>query len=149
DVGELFIGFKNTFADLFLAKLVTGLVLAACMVPYNIISSKKLGPLVDSMATMQGSPPPDPGAVFSKLFSALGAGLPILCICMIPVTYLSVNWTFTLPLIVDRQVGFWTAMKTSWKIVHKHWFHVFGLAVVIGIFNLVGFAFCCVGLLVS
>jgi hypothetical protein len=149
DVSELFIGFKGTFADLFLAKLVTGLVFSVCMIPYNITSSAKMGPLLDSMQNMQSSHAPDPGAIFSQLFSALAAGLPMFCICMIPATYLSVNWIFTLPLIVDRQVGFWTAMKVSWKIVHKHWFHVFGLAVLIGIFNLIGFAFCCVGLLIT
>jgi uncharacterized membrane protein len=146
DIGELFTGFKSTFADLFLAKLVTGIALSACMIPYNIASGAKIGALMDSMQT---SHPTDPMAVFSQMFSAMAGALPIFFICLIPITYLSVNWVFTLPLIVDRQLGFWTAMMTSWRIVHKHWFHVFGLFFLISIFNLVGFLSCCVGLLVS
>jgi uncharacterized membrane protein len=146
DIGELFIGFKSSFADLFLAKLVTGIALSVCMIPYNIASAAKIGALMDSM---QASHPTDPMAVFSQMFSALAGAFPIFLICLIPITYLSVNWVFTLPLIVDKQLGFWTAMMTSWRIVHKHWFPVFGLAVLIGIFNLLGALVCCVGLLVS
>ena len=66
---------------------------------------------------------------------------------MIPVTYLSVNWLFTQALIIDKGMDFRTAMKTSWKMVHKHWWHVFGLVVVMGLLNLAGFCLCCVGLL--
>ena len=146
DIGELFMGFKSTFADLFLAKLVTGIALSACMIPYNIATAAKMGALIDSLQTQH---PTDPTAVFSQMFSAMAGALPILCICLIPFTYLSVNWVFTLPLIVDKQVGFWTAMMTSWRMVHKHWFHVFGLVVLIGILNLLGFLVCCVGLLVT
>jgi len=63
------------------------------------------------------------------------------------VTYLSVNWQFTLPLIVDKQLPFWTAMKTSWKMVHQHWWQVFGLTVVIGLVSASGILGCCIGVL--
>ena len=85
----------------------------------------------------------------SQMFSNFGSIAPLYLVCMVPVTYLGVNWLFTLPLIVDKKMGFWTAMKTSWKMVHKHWFHVFGLMILLGIINLAGFCACCVGLLVT
>jgi uncharacterized membrane protein len=66
---------------------------------------------------------------------------------MIPVTYLSVSWLFTQALIIDKQMDFRTAMKTSWKMVHKHWWHVFGLVVVTGLLNVAGMCACCIGVL--
>ena len=45
--------------------------------------------------------------------------------CIIPGIYLAVAWTFTLPLIVDKKLDFWSAMELSRKVVTKHWFHFF------------------------
>ena len=77
----------------------------------------------------------------------LPVGLPVFLLCLVPTIYLQVRWAFTLPLIIDQQMDFWTAMKTSWKMVGKHWWQVFGLVVVIGLLNVVGICACCVGLL--
>jgi Membrane domain of glycerophosphoryl diester phosphodiesterase/GYF domain 2 len=154
DISNLFIGFKNTFSDLFILRLVTGLVLAVCMLPYSIKNAEKMAPFMEQFEHMQQtSAPANPTEMilqmFSQMSSAFMATLPIFVVCMIVATYFSVNWIFALPLIVDRQMGFWAAMKTSWKIVHKHWFHIFGLAVLIGLLDLAGGLACCVGLLVT
>ena len=45
--------------------------------------------------------------------------------CIIPGIYLAVAWMFTLPLIVDKKLDFWSAMELSRKVVTKHWFHFF------------------------
>jgi hypothetical protein len=37
----------------------------------------------------------------------------------------------------------------SWKIVHKHWFHVFGLVVLISLLNIAGVFVCCLGWLAT
>ena len=147
DVSELFIGFKRFFPDLFLGKLVTGIALSVCMFPYSIINANRMAPLMDRI--QQNPTSIQPQELFSQMFSTFGATAPIFLACMIPITYLSVNWIFTLPLIVEKQMGFWTAMKTSWKMVHKHWFHVFGLVVLMGLLNIAGLCACCVGLLVT
>ncbi len=154
DIGNLFAGFKNMFADLFILRLVTGLVLAVCMLPYSIKNAEKMAPFMEQAEHMQQtSTSADPMQIMLQMFSHIGsafmATLPLFVICMIVATYFSVNWIFTIPLIMDREMGFWTAMKTSWKIVHKHWFHVFGLAVLVGLINLAGALACCVGLLVT
>jgi membrane-anchored glycerophosphoryl diester phosphodiesterase (GDPDase) len=62
------------------------------------------------------------------------------------VFYLSTNWIFTLPLIMDKQMDFWPAMQTSWKMVNKHWWQVFGLIVLMGLLNIAGLLACCVGI---
>jgi hypothetical protein len=154
DISNLFYGFKSAFSDLFIAKLVTGLILSACMLPYSIINASKMAPFMEQFENMQQtSTPPIPSDMILRLFSQMGsvfiATLPAFVLCMIVTTYFSVNWIFIIPLIVDREMGFWAAMKTSWKIVHKHWFHVFGLAVLIGLLNLAGSLPCCIGLLVT
>ena len=83
----------------------------------------------------------------AALKSILFATGPVLLICAIPATYLSVCWEFTLPLIIDQQLEFWPAMKTSFKQVNRHWWQVFGLIIVIGLINVAGLLACCVGLL--
>jgi hypothetical protein len=146
NAGDLFSGF-NSFQDLFLGKLIPGVIGSACMLPYNIASAAKMGPIRDAL--QQNSQSANPQELFSHMISAFSSSLPIFLICMVPAMYLSVNWVFTLPLIIDKKMGFWTAMKTSWKMVHKHWFHVFGLLVVVGLLNMAGACACCVGLFVT
>ena len=142
--GDLFAGFKS-FQDLFLAKLATGLALTACMIPYNLVLAEKLGPLFDRLQeNPQAASQPD---FFTQMMPGLASTLPIMLICLIPVTYLSVNWQFVLPLVIDKKMGFWNALGMSWRMVHKHWLAIFGLVVLIGLLNLAGLCICCVGVL--
>lgn len=142
--GDVFVGFKY-FQDLFLGRLVPSFVSIILMLPYTIASARQLGPFFDQLQQNPSSMKPQ--ELFSKLFSAFGASAPVFLLCLVPVTYFSINWFFTLPLIIDKQMGFWTAMKTSWKMVHRHWFHVFGLIVLVGLINMIGLCACCVGAL--
>jgi uncharacterized membrane protein len=68
-------------------------------------------------------------------------------VCLLPMIFLTVNWIFTLPLIVDKRMDFWPAMQTSWKMVRKHWWHLFGLVLLVGLINFAGVLLCCVGLI--
>jgi len=71
----------------------------------------------------------------------------LLIIGLIPATYILVSWTFTLPLIVDKQMGVWTAITTGWRMVNKHWFHVFGLIILMSLVNIPGACMCGIGIL--
>jgi hypothetical protein len=144
--GDLLVGFKK-FHDLFLGKLIPGLIGSACMMPYNLANASKMAPLMDGIRQNPSSL--NPQELISQMISAFTSTLPIFLICMIPAMYFSVNWQFTLPLIIDKDMGFWTAIKVSWKMVHKHWFHLFGLLVLVGLLNIAGGCACCVGLLVT
>jgi uncharacterized protein DUF4339 len=103
---------------------------------------------------------PDIGAAFSGFSSSFGqlvlAGLVTGCLtligcalCILPGIYLSVSWYFTVPLVVDKQLGFWEAMELSRKAVAKHWFHAFGLILVISLVAAVGVIGCCIGVFVT
>ena len=73
--------------------------------------------------------------------------LPILLVCLIPLTYLTTCWQFTLPLIIDKQLSLGAAMKTSWQQVNRHWWHVFGLTMLAYLIVFLGVLGCGVGIL--
>ncbi|HEY5296617.1 MAG TPA: glycerophosphoryl diester phosphodiesterase membrane domain-containing protein [Verrucomicrobiae bacterium] len=145
-VGNVFAGFQKCFSQLFLGYLVVILITGLCMMPFKYIQAVKLDPL---FAQLKNSPSADALNLLPQIGSAFISILPVLFICMIPMMYLSVNWWFTQPLIIDKQMDFWTAMKASWKMVGKHWWQVFGLVVLIGLLNVAGVLACGVGWLIT
>lgn len=46
---------------------------------------------------------------------------------IIPGVYLSLAYMFTVPLVVEKNLGIWDAMETSRKAVTSHWFKLFFL----------------------
>ena len=146
EIGDIFSGFRRAFAHLFLATLVQSLLIGLCLLPFIIMFIVKIIPLAGHLQHLQPGTPPDHDTIVA-LESVLLACLPVLLVCAIPATYLAVCWKFTLPLIMDRPMDFWTAMGTSRKMVNKHWWLVFGLVVLISLLNLAGLCFCCVGVL--
>ena len=145
-VGDVFAGFRLAFAQLFLGYLVKGLLAGLCLIPFAAVLAVKLIPVVAHLhsatpnhAEMQNLIP--------VLKGILVTCLPVLFVCLIPMIYLQTSWVFTLPLIIDKQMGFWSAMKASWKRVNKHWWHVFGLLILMGLINFGGLLLCCVGVL--
>lgn len=117
-------GAKKGFLQLFLGQLVTSLFVGLCMLPALIAAVVAIVPM---MINHQTQPQ------FGPLVVAGGLALLALPV----VIWLTTNWLFTLPLIVDRNMEFWPAMKTSWRQVSRHWWSVFGLLVVIGLIGMV------------
>ncbi|MGA3163775.1 MAG: hypothetical protein ABSD77_06215 [Verrucomicrobiota bacterium] len=70
-------------------------------------------------------------------------------LCLIPGIYLAVAWFFSIPLVIDRQMGFWQAMELSRKMVNKHWFLVFAFLLVYGLLSMAGIIACCIGIFVT
>lgn len=141
-IGEIFIGFQKAFSQLFLGNLVVAFFIGLCLIPFHIAYFGKMGPLLEQL---QHTTPTDAQQAMSQFWPAMLGTLPVLGICLIPMTYLTINWQFTLPLIIDKQMNFWDAMKASWKKVHRHWWYVFGFFVIIGLINMAGVLVCCVG----
>ena len=61
--------------------------------------------------------------------------------------YLFVAWLFTLPLVIDKRLDFWPAMRLSRKTITKHWWKFLGFLLVLALLNLAGFLAFCVGAL--
>jgi len=144
DMADLFAGFQRNFSNLALGYFVVAMVTGALMVPYNLRCIERMLPILTHMQNMQ---PTEVQAQLVQLLGVFTNTLPLLLITLVPVTYLSVNWLFTQALIIDKDMDFRTAMWTSWRCVHKHWWHVFGLVVITGLINVAGFCACCVPLL--
>ena len=130
-IGDLFIGFRTNFGQLFLGQLVTSLLSGLCVLPALIALAVGMVP-----ALVQKH---DPSPAVFIIFGVL------LVLGMIPLVFISTNWLFTLPLIIDRRLDFWTAMKTSWRQVMRHWGSVFVLLLLSGLINFAGILACGVG----
>ncbi len=65
--------------------------------------------------------------------------------CLLPGIYLGVAWKFTLPLVIDKRLGFGEAMELSRKTVTRQWWTVFALLIVAGLISVSGVIACCVG----
>jgi uncharacterized membrane protein len=143
-VGELFIGFQRMFPQLFLGYLIFTLTAAVCVAPFSITLLSRLMPLLGRAqhGPMQPSQLHD---FFAQMWAAYAGSIPIFLICMVPTIYLMTNLQFVVVLIIDKEMGVWTAIKTSWRMVHKHWFTVFGLVFLVGLMILASFLLCCVG----
>ena len=70
-------------------------------------------------------------------------------LCVIPGIYLATAWYFSMFLVADRGMDFWSAMELSRKMVSKHWFAVFGMMLVAGLLAASGLIACCIGILVT
>ncbi|MBT8360735.1 MAG: hypothetical protein KJO32_07245 [Deltaproteobacteria bacterium] len=49
---------------------------------------------------------------------------------ILPGIYLTIGYSLTLPLILDKGLGPWAAMEASRRVIHQKWWQVFGLYVV-------------------
>jgi len=145
-VGEVFAGFQKAYVQLFLGALVVSLIIGACMLPFNFVWQMKAGPLLEQMQQMQNDPA-GLQKLLPQLVAAFTSALPVFLVCLIPTTFLTVCWQFTLPLIIDKQMDFGTAMKTSFHMVKKHWWQVFGLTILVGLISAAGVLGCCIGVL--
>jgi uncharacterized membrane protein len=148
-IGEIFAGFQKCWSQLFLGSLVVDLVGIVCMAPASYVVAAKINPIVHQLQSLQaqGSASADVGKLMTQMFSAYAGCLPIVFICLIPVTYLAVSWQFTLALVIDKNWSFGTAMKTSWRRVNQHWWQVFGLTILAGLIGIIGALACGVGVL--
>jgi predicted Ser/Thr protein kinase len=73
--------------------------------------------------------------------------LGFLCL-VLPGIYLLVAWIFVLPLVMDKQLDFWSAMELSRKVVTKHWFKFLGFGIVMWLLLLAGVLAMVVGVFV-
>jgi uncharacterized membrane protein len=140
EIGDVFAGFGKSFIQLFLGHLIPALLAGLCLIPAAIFAALLMLPAMLRGNHFAGGHPD-----VSPALLAILAG--VFLVSLVPLMFLSVCWMFTVPLIIDRQMQFWPAMQASWKKVTQHWWHVFGLALVIGLVNVGGFLLCCVGML--
>jgi hypothetical protein len=67
--------------------------------------------------------------------------------CVLPGIYLGVAWRLTLPIIIDKRLGFWDAMEVSRKVLTRCWWSFFLFLIVCALINFCGLLLCVIGLL--
>jgi hypothetical protein len=67
--------------------------------------------------------------VLAGFLSSFLSRLAFCCCFLLPGIYLFVAWLFSVPLVADRRLEFWSAMELSRKVVSRVWFDAFALAV--------------------
>ena len=130
EFGDFFKGFED-FAQLVLYQLV---VIGIVLVPL-IIAGVLFG-VFGATGGFEGLAAGDPLAVMELMSNGRFWG--IMLIAIVPIIYLAVSWSFSVPFIVLGRMKFWDAMETSRKIVSQHWFGFFALYFVIGLLAFVG-----------
>jgi tetratricopeptide (TPR) repeat protein/tRNA A-37 threonylcarbamoyl transferase component Bud32 len=103
---------------------------------------------------------PDVGTVFSVfgiafaplflagLVTSLLTVLGLVCL-ILPGIYLFVAWLFAFPLVVDKRLDFWPAMRISRKVISKHWWKFLWFVIILGLLDLAGLVFCAVGFFIA
>ena len=127
-VGDAFAGFSINFLQLFLVGLVTGLLIALCLIPAGIVAFLA--------ASMKSSASP----YLIALAVLIG---------FIPVAYFTACWMFSMPLVIDKRIDFWPAMELSRKVVNMHLGSLVLLLFVCALVSMLGVLALCVGVLVA
>jgi hypothetical protein len=83
----------------------------------------------------------------ASFVTSLLTWLGFLCL-VLPGIYLMVAWIFVLPLVIDKQLDFWSAMELSRKVVTKHWFKFLGFGIVLLLLTFCGVLMFVVGVFV-
>lgn len=71
-------------------------------------------------------------------FLALRISIGVKVLLLLPGIYLTVAYTFALPLVLEKKMNFWNAMERSRKIISKNWFAFFAFFIVLVLINLIG-----------
>ncbi len=157
---------KRDFWFLIAASLVAGLIGAGLFIPYlGVVASLILcGPMIGGLSILYLRKIRGKFANFGDIFLGFGPafgsllGAYLVCmlligigffLCILPGIYLAVSWVFTIPLVVDKKMGFWEAMELSRKIVTRHWWKMFGFVIVLALLGIAGLLVCIVGVFVA
>ncbi len=135
EIGDVFAGFRFRYWQLCLGFLIPTLLASLPLAPAGMVAMLSFIP-----AIVANQAPNVPILVIAGIVGLLG---------LIGTLYLSIGWMFTLPLVIDRRMDFWSAMWASWKMVNRHWWSVFALVLLVWLLNLAGVIACCVGTLFS
>lgn len=125
-IGDAFSGFSRSFGQLVLLSIVMNILISIMLIPAAIPAF--------GVALWHWNPV---------------VMVPLICLLVLPVIYLSIGWMFAVMLVIDQGLEFWDAMELSRKVVGKHWFKVFLLAFTAGLIGIVGIFVLFVGALIT
>lgn len=151
EFGDFFKGFQNSyFGSVILASLLVGIFTGLLSLPFLVsiflaLYRQMREFVLANSADVDVASLPEIIIPGSTIWPLLIIGI----LLLIPAIYLGIAYSFTIPLIADRRLKFWSAMETSRRLLTHKWFAYFGFYFVLGLINLGGLLACGVGLLLT
>ena len=137
EFGTLFKGF-DYFGPSVVATLLHILPILAIIIPAYIFFYVSI--IVTSVATQGQEPNP---AAMLGMFAMFGI---FWLVAFFIIIIISIGFTFAYPLIVDRKMQGFDAVKLSFKAAMANFWRLLGMSIVTGLLSLIGIMFCYVGL---
>ncbi len=150
EFSDAFAGFNRAFVQLMLVNIIISLIIMAILVPgaVGVLGGLALmgvfGELADIVPNLSLPPLLTP---LGYVFFAIGCLMAVAGV--LATIYLTVCWWFGIPLVVDRQMDFWAAMKLSRAQIRKHWWGMFGFGFICCLVFGLGILLCGIGILVT
>jgi hypothetical protein len=132
-IGDAFCGFSKRFWPLCGTFVLMALLIYAWFIP----------PVVAALFAGVGR-----GAAGSGFAPGL-AFWGLVALAFLGVFWLAICFVFALPLSADLELGPVDALRTSFRVVSRHWFAVFGLTFLAGFLSMLGLAACIVGVFLT
>src|SRR5689334_10291721 len=138
EFGTLFKGF-DYFGQSVVAALLHTVPIIAIVVPAYLLFY--VGMFV-SMAAAGSGDEPHPAAVFG----VMGMFILFWLAVMIVILFITIGFTFAYPLIVDRKLQGFDAVKLSFKAAFGNFWRLLGMVLLTGVLNILGLLACYVGI---
>lgn len=136
EFGMLFKGF-DFFGPSLIATLLHMIPVAAIIIPTYLLFYVSL-----FVAIVAQGNNPNPAGILGVFFTFLLVILVIFVLIII----ISIGFTFAYPLIVDRRLQGFDAVKLSFKAGMANFWRLLAMMLLTGLLSMVGFAFCYVGM---
>ena len=137
EFGDLFKGF-DFFGPSLVATLLHILPILAIVLPAYLFFYITM---IVSMAA-QGGDEPNPAAIFG----VMGGFMVFWVVVMIVIVVVSIGFTFAYPLVVDRKLSGFDAVKVSFKGAFANFWRLLGMSILAGILSVCGLLLCYVGM---
>ena len=142
-IGDLFSGFKRGYAQLLLVALLIGVIGFVAVLPgISVMIFSGAAFITDLMGTIQDGTAgkiTDFGAELERIFSSLkaaGVGLLAGVILMILLPPIALSFTsFSMPLVIDRQMKAVDAIVASARLMKGQWFKVVFFLILTGLIS--------------
>jgi len=134
ELSDGFAGFTRALGPLVLSSLLqSGILIALMLVFFAPLFGVAISAAIANSAG--GSNP------FEHLPTLAGPMLAYVVIGGLVMLYFAVSFSFAFALVIDKGLGPWTALVTSWRVVTRNWFAVFFtllLGAILGVLGIIG-----------
>jgi uncharacterized membrane protein len=141
--GDVFCGFGPRFRKLAVAYFVPTLLSALLFIVPIVLMV--VGGIRMNAGMGAGAGGGLPNAAFPLIIAVITTGV----LAGLIYLYLIISWIYTVPLVADRNYGYWEAMTISRRMVAKHFWQHLWFLIFCSIINFLGFFVCCIGIFVA